>query len=266
MHKDEFYIGYQDETPLRIKKFRRLNIACIATIIILMAVVFSWNQNQFKNSTFELDEITEVEGFLYARPVPMLRMKTGKSMKNIVLLGFGKLGAEAKLKELKDQLGESIEGKKMKIKGSLIYYNGKTFMQLEPDIRGTFTPLSGEDGRRKFTNDTPSYFEGEIVDPKCFFGVMKPGRGKIHRSCAARCISGGIPPVFVSMNEQGNEEYFLMLDGKGKPLNESIIAYIGKPLKIKAQRMEMDDWQFLNLDPSNAIEVLEGNSRIYTSK
>jgi len=24
--------------------------------------------------------------------------------------------------------------------------------------------------------------QGEIIDPKCYFGVMKPGKGKIHRS------------------------------------------------------------------------------------
>lgn len=33
----------------------------------------------------------------------------------------------------------------------------------------------------------------EIIDPKCYFGVMKPDYGKVHRSCAIRCIAGGIP-------------------------------------------------------------------------
>jgi len=34
---------------------------------------------------------------------------------------------------------------------------------------------------------------GEIVDSKCYFGNMNPGNGKVHRDCAVRCMSGGIP-------------------------------------------------------------------------
>ena len=43
--------------------------------------------------------------------------------------------------------------------------------------------------------------KGEIVDPKCFFGVMKPGEGKPHKDCAIRCILGGIPPVLKVTDE-----------------------------------------------------------------
>ena len=39
---------------------------------------------------------------------------------------------------------------------------------------------------------------GEIVDSKCYLGVMNPGRTKVHRDCATRCISGGIPPMLVT--------------------------------------------------------------------
>ena len=37
---------------------------------------------------------------------------------------------------------------------------------------------------------------GEIVDSKRYLGVMNPGNGKVHRDCAVRCLSGGIPPIF----------------------------------------------------------------------
>ena len=35
--------------------------------------------------------------------------------------------------------------------------------------------------------------KGEIIDPKCYLGAMKPGGGKTHKACAMRCIAGGIP-------------------------------------------------------------------------
>jgi hypothetical protein len=44
---------------------------------------------------------------------------------------------------------------------------------------------------------------GEIVDSKCYFGVMNPGRGKVHRDCAVRCLSGGIPPALLVRDASG---------------------------------------------------------------
>jgi hypothetical protein len=43
---------------------------------------------------------------------------------------------------------------------------------------------------------------GEIIDPKCYIGAMKPGGGKTHKACAQLCLSGGIPPMLVTRNRQ----------------------------------------------------------------
>jgi hypothetical protein len=51
---------------------------------------------------------------------------------------------------------------------------------------------------------------GEIIDPKCYFGVMKPGKGKPQCDCAIRCILGGITPMLVVKNEQGDANYYLL--------------------------------------------------------
>ena len=53
-------------------------------------------------------------------------------------------------------------------------------------------------------------FTGEIVDSKCYFGVMNPGNGKVHRDCAARCISGGIPPAFLVRDAAGRTQTLLL--------------------------------------------------------
>lgn len=39
--------------------------------------------------------------------------------------------------------------------------------------------------------------KGEIVDSKCYLGVMNPGNLKAHRACAINCIQGGVPPVLL---------------------------------------------------------------------
>ena len=47
---------------------------------------------------------------------------------------------------------------------------------------------------------------GEIVDSKCYLGVMNPGEGTVHRDCAARCLSGGLPPMLVVRSPARREE------------------------------------------------------------
>ena len=69
--------------------------------------------------------------------------------------------------------------------------------------------------------------KGEIVDPKCFFGVMKPGEGKPHKDCAIRCILGGIPPVLKVTNEEGRQNYYLIVGANGEKMNEAVQDYVG---------------------------------------
>jgi hypothetical protein len=44
---------------------------------------------------------------------------------------------------------------------------------------------------------------GEIVDSKCYLGIMNPGETNPHRECAALCIRGGIPPLIIAHDADG---------------------------------------------------------------
>ena len=105
-------------------------------------------------------------------------------------------------------------------------------------------------------------FQGEIIDPKCYFGVMKPGKGKIHRSCAARCISGGIPPVLATTNNNNIAEYYLITDANGNAIHEAILPFIGKPSEITGIVEKMEDWYLLKINTEN-ISVKSDISAVY---
>ena len=78
---------------------------------------------------------------------------------------------------------------------------------------------------------------GEIVDSKCFLGVMKPGRGKPHRSCAARCLAGGIPPQLLVVSAEGASRLLLLADAQGGPLApESFLDLVGEPVTASGTR------------------------------
>lgn len=261
MEKDEFFVPYIKESlGPATKKFLKNCVLMVFFLIILGAFIFSFFQNPFKNSSFELTSETKVTGIFHESPYPMLRVNLANNeYKNIVLLGFGKSSANPFLEKLLTS-EKNLQGKELSIEGNLIYYNGKTLLQITSEEKVKLTNNKG-------SLPTTSSFgltsvEGEIIDPKCYFGVMKPGFGKIHRSCAIRCISGGIPPVFVSINQENQPQYYLLTDVDGKTLDKKILPYVGKPSKLTGQLENLEDWLVLKID-TETIVGLSDTSRIY---
>src|SRR5207302_1569532 len=70
-------------------------------------------------------------------------------------------------------------------------------------------------------------FTGEIVDTKCYFGVMNPGNGKVHRDCAARCLSGGVPPGFLVRDTAGRVETLLLGNWR-----RDLLAHVAEPVTL----------------------------------
>ena len=99
-------------------------------------------------------------------------------------------------------------------------------------------------------------FLGEIVDSKCFLGVMKPGHLKPHRSCAVRCISGGVPPVLLVRDADGNATYLLLVGSNGEALNHQVLDLIAEPVEVTGRLWRYDNWLVLRAD-LEAIRRLE---------
>jgi hypothetical protein len=259
---DEFYVSYITGSlgPKTKKTLKHFSIIAILAIAI-GALLFSFSQKPFKNSTFELLNEAKITGVFHENPYPMLRVEVAKNtFKNILLLGFGKSSANPYFVKLQNEV-KDLNGKTLRIEGNLIYYNGKTLIQITDEEKVLLVEGKNTTTPRKevISNMT---LEGEIIDPKCYFGVMKPGKGKIHRSCAVRCISGGIPPVLASTDSNNLSQYFLLTDLKGKPINVDILPYIGKPSRISGIVEKMDDWYLLKINVSNILE-LNKQSLIY---
>jgi len=261
---DEFYVSYIDgslgqKTKRTIKRFALASVL----VVILGSLIFSFTQKPFKNSSFELTSATKITGVFHQNPYPMLRVEIAKNTyKNILLLGFGKSSANPFLEKLQNEV-KDLNGKEISIEGNLIYYNGKTLIQITNDEKVVL-----ENDKKKATPKkeliSKMTLQGEIIDPKCYFGVMKPGKGKIHRSCAVRCISGGIPPVLATTDKNNMSQYFLLTDLQGQPINKAVLPFIGKPSEIKGVVEKMEDWFILKINPDD-IKVVRQESSIYDS-
>jgi len=71
---------------------------------------------------------------------------------------------------------------------------------------------------------------GEIVDSKCYFGVMNPGRGKVHRDCAARCLSGGIPPALLVRDGAGSSATVLIAN-----FRRELLDHVAEPVALRGR-------------------------------
>ena len=90
---------------------------------------------------------------------------------------------------------------------------------------------------------------GEIVDSKCFLGVMNPGNLKTHKACAIRCISGGIPPFFVVRDASNHVAYYLLVSKEGLPVNMQVLDKIAEPLRIVGEVFVEGQMRILKADP-----------------
>ncbi|MCK6691200.1 MAG: hypothetical protein L6Q97_03755 [Thermoanaerobaculia bacterium] len=252
----EFYIGWQKEIPPSFKRAVRRFITGAGIAIPLLAFLIVRYQSGFSTATFEFGTTTELSGTFIRDPFPFLRVAGGTDahgqavFQNILLVAPGKFGFDhiegaAALKN----------GQAVKLAGFLVYHDGKTALEvhrLENSTTDTATPENENQPLGAVT------LRGEITDPKCMLGVMKPGEGKPHRDCAVRCIAGGIPPVLKVTNTAGETEYYLLAGQKGEALNDCLSDFVADGVQVRGQLEQHGDWLVLYADPATLRRINKG--------
>ncbi len=250
MSNDEFYIGWRDEMPLSNRRFIKRILIGLFVVIPILAFELVSMQKPFNHHHFEFGTITEVTGIYHDNPVPILEVSSEDSIAYILLVGFGKFGAEEIISDIESEQGK-LDGKEVIFNGTLIYGDGITLLELT-DQKESFGKIIGEiihSDIGPFTEERAVSLSGEILDPKCYFGVMKPGEGKIHKSCAIRCISGGIPPVMRVLQENGNKyDYYLVKGKDGEEINEEVLPYVAETITVAGVSSFQNGWKVLNVD------------------
>jgi hypothetical protein len=233
-----FYIGYLPKAPVELSRLLR----CVAVALLLTTAVVATllvvSQQRFSPSAFEWQRVRVFEGIIEQNPYPTLLMKRpgitvpGQEYSRYLLVGAGKHGAS---QEIAGNLGQLV-----KLRGKLIYRSGETVIEVMPSgVTSLSTSSVQATSPRNLGTVT---LRGEIVDTKCYVGVMNPGQGKVHRDCAVRCISGGIPPALLSADEHGSSRLYLLTTGGGGPIQpSSILAKVGEPVRVKGDLMAQDD-------------------------
>lgn len=256
MDKQEFYIGWMPGAPKGLSSLLRKTALALGTTAAVAGGWLAFQQRSFSTAQFEFGQLTRVTGIYQSKPVPSIVVQTpidprgSKEVLTLPLVGYGKFGAEGVMNDWQQQEKVDLEGKEVTLKGTLLYADGKSLLQVDAhdhpiekwkEADHAYTPNKKEMGWQ--------VVKGEVVDPKCFFGVMKPGYGKPHLDCAVRCIEGGMSPVLMMQDEEGKTTYALVLGQQGNKMNQELKNYIGQPVEFLARVIKQDDWLILYLRP-----------------
>lgn len=246
--KHEFYIGYQHHAPPGLAAFMTRRVLIIAVLVLVSGVAIAATQNRFAPAVFEFGEVREFEGVIQERPYPQLKVRRpGRNpdlrfLSSYYLVDPLKFGAEPYVR--------GLDGKRVRLSGELLYRENQTMLVLQPESIREIDSGEGEAATADASvQDTAiearapagaaiphgrATLTGEIIDSKCYLGAMNPGERKVHRGCAIRCISGGIPPLFVVRTPQG-PQHLLLVSPEGKAVNQAVLKYVALPLRITGE-------------------------------
>jgi hypothetical protein len=220
--RDEFYIGYEERMAPGIARRVRGAIACLGAAAAAGLIVALVAQQPLPPSRFEFGTVRPVAGVLARDPYPHLEVNG----RRVWLVGPGKVGADV-------VIGDTPAGPVI-VDGTAIQ-RGRIRMleavRLRPMTAATPAGLRPwpDPARTRVT------LTGEIVDSKCFLGVMNPSEGHVHRDCARRCLSGGIPPMLIVRDGREGEQLVLLVSDDGKPIGRQLTRVAGRPVTVTGQ-------------------------------
>ena len=251
---DDFYIGWEDKAPPSIGTFARRVVGLLLIGAIGFALAFAIVQHSIGVSVFEWGTVKQFSGILKLQPYPHLLVPRPEAPDARNQFSTYYLVAPFK-HGLDHEKYLALDGKTVSLQGTLIYRGNQTMVEALPDsikasdkqlsmmIRPETIPL----GRQTVT--------GEIVDSKCFLGVMNPGQLLPHRACAIRCISGGIPPVLLVRNAKGSVNYLLLVSAEGKPVNQEVLDFVAEPVQITGEVERQGELLILRADPRTILRI-----------
>ncbi len=246
--KNDFYIGYLPKMPESFKRLIRPTAVILIVTAIGFGVLFALSQQPFARSFFEFGNVQEFAGTIQAEPVPFLLVEKEELNNGLPaffrypLVGEGKHGVADKVAE--------IDGMRVSLKGTLIYRDGLRMIEVVSD---SVVPIPGDSPNIQ-TEETPKSLgrmtlRGEIIDSKCYLGVMNPGNQKTHRDCAVACLRGGVPALYVVKDGNGNTSELWLVSETGEAINEPILDYVAEPVEVDGRVTRQGDQLFFFIDP-----------------
>lgn len=245
---DEFYVGYLDRSAPATSRFARRAALALVAVALGLGALFAMSQSRWGSGSFEFGAVRTITGIYRAEPVAHLEIAhpgARTTVERWLLVGEGKHGVPGAWAQ--------FDGQSVELDGTLIARGATTMVEVAaagPRAMGGAAALPAvaqpvevprSHGRRRVV--------GEIVDSKCWLGVMNPGELRTHRACATLCVRGGVPPLVTVWDPTDTPGQLLLLGGAGEPVHDHVLPWIALPVQLEGQLWQLGELWFLHLEP-----------------
>jgi hypothetical protein len=246
---DEFYIGWEAKAAPGISKTVRKAVVILLALALLVPVVLAVSQRMIGASVFEWGNHKTFTGILQTTPYPHLLVPRPGNANGLPSYSTYYLVAPWKFGLAREAIAP-LDGKSVTLKGTLIYRGNQTMIETKPERIQPHENAAAPAAVPQAIALGKQTLVGEIVDSKCYLGVMNPGQLTPHRACAIRCISGGVPPVLLVRQRDGPAIYLLLVSADGKPVNKRVLEMVAEPVEITGEVERQGDLLILRADPA----------------
>jgi len=247
--RDPLYVGYHAKAAAPIARGVRRRLLVVGLFVVGSAVLLASAQRRAGPGVFEYGHPRSLHGQISELPYPSLLVPgpgptdREAAYTRYLLVAEGKHGAQP--------LVDGLDGQRGDLRGTRIARPGREMLEV-PAGGATVTPPpstvplgfpvppSQRVGRRTL--------EGEIVDSKCWLGVMRPATGNVHRGCASRCLSGGIPPLIMTIDSTGLASHYLLTDAEGRPAHAQFAELVGRKVRLTGEVWREGDLNLLRVE------------------
>lgn len=186
---------------------------------------------------WRIGETARLTGALVAAPYPLLRVADAAApfgVRSHLIVARGKCASALRLPD--------GDGRLYTIVGAPIERGSRRMIEVPLALDRWLFPADGAIPPPPIVEPLGRLrLAGEILDSKCFFGVMRPGRGRTHKACASLCIRGGVPPAFWAPGRRGEEAVLLLTDAAGGPAGAAVLPFVAEPVAVEGEIVRVDD-------------------------
>lgn len=245
--REEFFVGYLPTPPTEKRFLLRVVIGLVAFLGVAGAIVGSMQRDP-GNAVWNTSTEVQLDGLFLASPYPMVIVGDldGRE-RSVLLVAEGKSG-------VRDFMA-GMDGQNVRISGYRLDRNSFSMLELHRPPELLHDSVSPARFPASKESEQVAVLRGEIVDPKCFLGAMKPGDGKTHKACATLCIRGGIPPVLVvpDSSSPGGVIHYLLVGSDGAGLVgeklDSLLPFVGDRVEARGTIERRGDLRLFRIEP-----------------
>ncbi len=245
-----FFVGYRP-TPKVLTRFYWPLVLALVVGCALLGYGLGTQQQPGAPGVWTVGTSTTISGILQVKPYPVLHRihpEDPARIESVLLVRQGKYSAT--------DLADDLNGKTTAVTGVLIQRGGWTMLEVSSE--DSFVPsddirMEGLENQLMMESLGQIVLAGEIVDSKCFLGVMKPGAGAIHKSCTEVCLLGGIPAMLVAKASDNRKYGYILVEPDGSSASAFTAKRVGDAVKITGTLQRQGDLLYLRM-AENGLE------------